>query len=159
MLCEFTLIGSTLFFCDPCSCGYAGVDDGADSDRRSSAGNERKRQRFGSKLEGILYCIGSAVGLGDVWRFPFLAYQNGGGELIVQKKCSWERFCSANANMITVIYSNLAPIRHHTKVCRRTMLDVLALSGCNSWRIIKNKYYNVAKWVNFMKYELLRKLS
>ncbi|XP_022708058.1 sodium-dependent proline transporter-like isoform X3 [Varroa jacobsoni] len=55
------------------------VDDGADSDRRSSAGNERKRQRFGSKLEGILYCIGSAVGLGDVWRFPFLAYQNGGG--------------------------------------------------------------------------------
>ncbi|XP_018495582.1 sodium- and chloride-dependent glycine transporter 2 [Galendromus occidentalis] len=38
-----------------------------------------QRERYGSRLEGILYCIGFAVGLGDVWRFPFLAYQNGGG--------------------------------------------------------------------------------
>ena len=42
------------------------------------AGNE-KRQAWGHKAEFILATIGLAVGLGNVWRFPYLCQKNGGG--------------------------------------------------------------------------------
>ena len=44
------------------------------------AASTAPRERFGSRLEGMLYCAGLAVGIGDLWRFPYLVYQNGGGE-------------------------------------------------------------------------------
>lgn len=42
-----------------------------------------ERAKFGSKLGVILATAGSAVGLGNVWRFPFMAGQNGGCEFIL----------------------------------------------------------------------------
>lgn len=38
-----------------------------------------KRDSFGSKLGFILAAAGSAVGLGNIWRFPYLAAKYGGG--------------------------------------------------------------------------------
>ena len=43
---------------------------------------EPDRIQWGSKTEFMLACIGYAVGLGNVWRFPWLAQQNGGGMVL-----------------------------------------------------------------------------
>lgn len=42
-----------------------------------------ERANFGSKLGIILATAGSAVGLGNVWRFPYMAGQNGGAVFIL----------------------------------------------------------------------------
>ena len=45
--------------------------------------SEFVRAQWGSILEFPLTCIGYCVGLGNMWKFPYLCYQNGGGELIL----------------------------------------------------------------------------
>ena len=42
-----------------------------------------ERDNFGSKLGVILATAGSAVGLGNVWRFPYMAGENGGAVFII----------------------------------------------------------------------------
>lgn len=42
-----------------------------------------KRGHWGSSLEFLLATIGLTVGLGNVWRFPALAYRNGGSAFLV----------------------------------------------------------------------------
>ena len=46
-----------------------------------------ERANFGSKLGVILATAGSAVGLGNVWRFPYMTGENGGAVFIVS--CYW----------------------------------------------------------------------
>lgn len=43
----------------------------------------QERVNFGSKLGMILATAGSAVGLGNVWRFPYMTGQNGGAAFIL----------------------------------------------------------------------------
>ena len=42
-----------------------------------------KQESFNSRNYFILAAIGSAVGLGNIWRFPYVAYSNGGGAFIL----------------------------------------------------------------------------
>jgi len=41
------------------------------------------RDRFGSRLGMMLVMLGMAVGTGNIWRFPRIAAQNGGGEFLI----------------------------------------------------------------------------
>ncbi|KAL5015469.1 hypothetical protein ScPMuIL_009739 [Solemya velum] len=54
------------------------VDEG-----NSPPPKEDERGQWGNKAEFILSCIGLSVGLGNVWRFPYLAYENGGAAFVI----------------------------------------------------------------------------
>lgn len=48
-----------------------------------AADDTQRRGAFSSRTVFILAAIGSAVGLGNIWRFPYVAYENGGGAFLI----------------------------------------------------------------------------
>lgn len=47
------------------------------------ANSTPKRETFSGRRAFIMAAIGSAVGLGNIWRFPYTTYENGGGAFII----------------------------------------------------------------------------
>lgn len=43
----------------------------------------QEKDKWASKTEFILAVAGHIIGLGNVWRFPYLCYKNGGGNFLL----------------------------------------------------------------------------
>ena len=43
----------------------------------------KAREEWGTRLGFICAAVGSAVGLGNIWRFPYITGENGGAAFIV----------------------------------------------------------------------------
>ncbi|XP_077306890.1 sodium- and chloride-dependent glycine transporter 1 isoform X1 [Lithobates pipiens] len=56
-----------------------GVLNGAVPGEVTKRDENLKRGNWGNQIEFVLTSVGYAVGLGNVWRFPYLCYRNGGG--------------------------------------------------------------------------------
>lgn len=55
-----------------------------DDKSNHDAGKGNKRGQWANKLEFILAIIGEIIGLGNVWRFPYLCFKNGGGKSCIK---------------------------------------------------------------------------
>ena len=82
---------------------------------------QEERDSWGNQCEFFLSALGLAVGLGNVWRFPYQAYQNGSGTFLIPyfvmlfaigiTGLFLEQSLGQYAQMgVTKIYGRLAPI-------------------------------------------------
>ncbi|CAG9817388.1 unnamed protein product [Phaedon cochleariae] len=58
------------------------TDEGTEDDENSEYVKPR-RQHWSNKLQFVLACIGYSVGLGSIWRFPYLCYKSGGAVFLI----------------------------------------------------------------------------
>lgn len=56
------------------------VEVGKEEPEEEEDDEGEERPAWSSKLQYILAQVGFSVGLGNVWRFPYLCQKNGGGE-------------------------------------------------------------------------------
>uniref|UniRef100_A0A3P8ULP3 Transporter n=1 Tax=Cynoglossus semilaevis TaxID=244447 RepID=A0A3P8ULP3_CYNSE len=82
---------------------------GADTDCPSSA--PLHRGQWANKVEFFLVVAGQIIGLGNVWRFPYLCYKNGGGVFFIPVTF-WRRICPlfegiGYGSQVVVFYSSI----------------------------------------------------
>ena len=66
---------------------------------------KKKRGSFTGEIGFVLAAAGSAVGLGNLWRFPYLAAQYGGGIFILVYIISQNLFLSTPGKKENAIFS------------------------------------------------------
>ena len=131
----------------------------------------KQRNSFTSSIGFVLAAAGSAVGLGNIWRFPYLAAKDGGGLFLVVYLALAIRFCtsyyrSCNRTQDTgkpaySLFKNQQEMGfsrnllfcstiHHLPILLRNrrlgnevhvLLPFISGTGCSSRRILRRLYH------------------
>ena len=121
-----------------------------------------ERASFGSKVGVILATAGSAVGLGNIWRFPYMAGQNGGAVFIMIYV-----FCVLLLGIPCMISEFIIgrngkanTARAYSKLAGGTMWSFVGYMGVLTGFLISGYYAVVSGWcLEYMWASLLGKLQ
>lgn len=108
--------------------------------------NEQPRASFGGKLSVILVAAGSAIGLGALWRFPYIAGKHGGAAFLLVF------LLSVLVVGIPVMLAEFAVGRHTKKNAVGAFRSLskrwswLGYSGVLGALLISGYYYLIAGW-------------
>lgn len=74
---------------------HEGEQKDCDVEEGGSDSEDDERPAWNSKLQYILAQVGFSVGLGNVWRFPYLCQKNGGGKFLSDfVDLVWKTICT-----------------------------------------------------------------
>src|SRR5574344_872618 len=90
-----------------------------------------KRELFGSRFGVIMALSGSAIGLGNMWRFPYLVGQNGGAAFIIIYLVLLTFIC------LPVLMSEVLIGRRSHRNAYRAFGKI---SGSNKWNFISSTH-------------------
>lgn len=78
------------------------VDALTGEERPQCSSEPAARAGWNSKIEYFLAQVGFSVGLGNVWRFPYLCHQNGGGKSWKTGNLVYNNLCMCYAQGVKV---------------------------------------------------------
>ena len=113
----------------------------------------KDREHWRNRSVFIMAAVGSAIGLGNLWRFPYIAAQNGGGAFLVPYFIA---LITAGLPLMIVEYglgirsqasANYALGSIHPRFRSLGWLAILGAfaftNAVQGWFIVKNKWYEV----------------
>ena len=105
-----------------------------------------KRDSFGSKIGAILVAAGSAIGLGSIWRFPYMTGENGGGAfLLIYLLCVLVVGIPVMLAEFTIgTYTRKSPVKAYNQLSPRWKW--LGYNSVIVSLLISGFYYIVAGW-------------
>ena len=98
---------------------------------------ERKTETWGSRFGFIMAAIGSSVGLGNFWRFPYTAGENGGGAFIA-------------IYLVCVLAIGLPLLVAEYSIGRKSGMSAIEGVQTMAKEAGRSQYWGIATWVGSM---------